>query len=195
MFLSKRPNGIYYLYYKNNKGKRYCVSTKSKLKREALKFLTNFQSELEERVSRKIIPITLSKFRFEFLKHSEAIHTSNTTTTFVTTFKYLQKFLGNIQLSEIKEKDIKAYIDYRITTISMYQARKDLINLSSCFNWAISEGYLLSNPCKNVPKVKPPQKLPLFFSSIEFEQLLKVINNEEFKALVIVAVNTGLREM
>ena len=147
MFLSKRPNGIYYLYYNDNIGKRYCVSTKSKLKREALKFLTNFRVELEERASRKIFPITLNKFRFEFLKHSEAIHTPKTTKTFVTTFKYMLEFFGDPIISDLTEKDIRRFIDYRIKTPSIYQARKDLINISSSFTWAINEGYLLENPC------------------------------------------------
>ena len=71
----------------------------------------------------------------------------------------------------------------------------DLINISSSFTWAVNEEYLIENPCINIKRLKPPQKLPLFFSRIELEQLLKAMQNEEFKALVIVAVNTGLREM
>ncbi len=69
MFLSKRPSGIYYIYYEDSNGKRQAISTKSKLKSEALKFLINFKSELLERASRKTIPITLDEFQFEFLKH------------------------------------------------------------------------------------------------------------------------------
>ena len=106
MFLSKRPSGIYYIYYRDAKGKRQAISTKSKLKREALKFLTHFREEVEERARRKIIPITLSKFRFEFLKHSEAIHSPKTTKTFVTTFKYMLKFFGDPIISDLTERDI-----------------------------------------------------------------------------------------
>lgn len=195
MFLSKRPSGIYYIYYEDSNGKRQAISTKSKLKSEALKFLTNFKSEILERTSRKTIPITLDKFQFEFLKHSEAIHTPKTTKTFVTTFKYMLEFFGDPIISELTERDIRRFIDYRIKNPSIYQARKDLINISSSFTWAINEEYLVQNPCANIKRLKTPQKLPLFFSYAEFEQLLKVIDNEEFKALVIIAVNTGLREM
>jgi hypothetical protein len=48
MFLSKRPNGNYYIYYERN-GKRTCISTKSKYKSEALKFLSHFDKEIKER--------------------------------------------------------------------------------------------------------------------------------------------------
>ncbi|MCH7963152.1 MAG: site-specific integrase [Bacteroidetes bacterium] len=195
MYLSKRINGYYYIYYKDKYGKHQGISTKSKLKSDALEFLTNFKSELKKKEHQKVIPILLDAFRKEFLKHSEAIHSPKTTKTFITTFRYLQEFLGNISLAEIKEKDIKAYIDNRITSASVYQARKDLINLSSCFNWSISEGYILTNPCKNVPKVKVPQKMPVFFSRKEFNKLLEVIDNQDLKDLITFAVNTGCRQM
>ena len=125
MFLSKRPSGIYYVYYRDAKGKRQAISTKSKLKRDALKFLTYFREKVEERARRKIIPITLSKFRFEFLKHSEAIHSPKTTKTFVTTFKYMLEFFGDPIISDLTEKDIRRYVDHRIKTPSIYQARFD----------------------------------------------------------------------
>jgi len=75
LFLSKRKNGNYYIYYLNEVGKRACISTKSKLKNEALKFLSNFKSQLEERKVNKVFPISLEKFFFEYLKYSEGIHT------------------------------------------------------------------------------------------------------------------------
>ena len=87
------------------------------------------------------------------------------------------------------------FVEYRIKNPSIYQARKDLINLSSAFNWGIQKEFLISNPCSSVKRLKPPQKLPVFFSVSEFEKLISVIKDEEFKAIVILAVNTGLRQM
>jgi len=195
MYLSKRINGYYYIYYKDKYGKHQGISTKSKLKSDALKFLTNFKSELKKKEHQKVVPMHLDVFSKEFLKHSEAIHSPKTTKTFITTFRYLQEYLGNISLVEIKEKDIKTYIDNRITSASVHQARKDLINLSSCFNWSISEGYILSNPCKNVSKVRVPQKMPVFFSREDFNKLISMIDNQDLKDLIIFAVNTGCRQM
>ncbi len=42
MFLSKRNNGIYYIFYDTPEGKRVKVSTKARTKKETLKFLSNF---------------------------------------------------------------------------------------------------------------------------------------------------------
>ena len=137
MFLSKRKNGIYYIHYETQNGKRTKVSTKARIKKEALQFLSTFSKHQTEKIKKKITEISLSSFKTEFLKHSEAVHTPKTTKTFVTTFKYLEDFLGNNLINEISNREVMEYVEYRIKNPSIYQARKDLINLSSAFNWAI----------------------------------------------------------
>lgn len=195
MFLSKRANGVYYIYYNDEQGKRQAISTKSSIKSEALKFLTDIKQEVKKKKAKPAVQIKLQDFKNEFLTHSKAIHTEKTTKTFLTTFKFFEGKMGNVFLSSIEEKNIKQYIDYRITSASVFQARKDLINLSSCFNWAISEGYIKTNPCSQVNKVRVPQKMPLFFSEDEFKKLLEVIDNQDIKDIFLFAVNTGCRQM
>ena len=46
MFLSKRSNGIYYLWYFDDSGKRHKVSTGCQLKSDALKFVQRFKADL-----------------------------------------------------------------------------------------------------------------------------------------------------
>lgn len=195
MFLSKRVNGIYYIYYNDETGKRQAISTKTSIKSAALIFLTDFNQKVKKKQEKPAIAIKLKDFTEEFLIHSKAIHTDKTTRTYKTTFKIFLDSIGNIFLSSIEEKNIKQYIDYRITSASVFQARKDLINLSSCFNWAISEGYISTNPCLKVTKVRVPQKMPLFFSEVEFKKLIDTIDNQDIKDLIIFAVNTGCRQM
>jgi len=195
MFLSKRPNGVYYVYYHDIHGNRKSVSTKATHKKDAYKFLTGFKDIIDTENSKPTKPIDLKTFRFEFLKHSEAVHSPKTTKTYITTFKYLLGFLGNIQLSEISDRNIRAYIDFRIKNPSLFQARKDLINIGSCLNWALQENYLLANPCLLIKKIKVPPKLPIFFSKHEFTKLISIQMDDELKAMIQIAVNTGLREM
>jgi len=71
MFLSKRPNGVSHLFYTGADGKRLSISTKTKLKSEANKFLIRFSKKLTGESDRKILPITIENFTNEFLKHSE----------------------------------------------------------------------------------------------------------------------------
>lgn len=195
MYLSKRSNGIYYIFYQNIFGKKTCISTKCELKQDALKFLSNFEAELKLRQQTKTIPISLKEFIFSFLKYSESIHREKTTGGFKNTFKFLINYLGDIQLSEITQKRINDYLQNRIETSSIYQARKDLINISSAFTKAVQDKYMVENVCKGIKRFRIPERQPLFYSELDFEILLKTIENEDLKDLIIFAINTGLRQM
>ena len=79
MFLNKRKNGFYYVYYEDVNGKRNKVSTREKLKSKAIHFPSGFQEELKLESARKLVPITLSEFRTEILNRSESVHSTKTT--------------------------------------------------------------------------------------------------------------------
>ncbi len=72
MFLAKRK-GIYQIYYTGLSGKRTSVSTKTKYKSDALKFLSEFSNNLKENYSREFINISLKDFRFEYLNIQKVI--------------------------------------------------------------------------------------------------------------------------
>ena len=67
MFLSKRPNGYYYVFYETPSGKRNSVSTKSKNKSDALKFLSEFQKNLRVASENEVTIIDLKTFSFDYL--------------------------------------------------------------------------------------------------------------------------------
>lgn len=193
MFLAKRK-GIYQLYYTGENGHRTSISTKTKFKKEALVFLSNFATEKKDKEKRGYEPISLKAFSFEYLKYSESYHTWKTTLTYKTTFNSLLNYYGNIQLIELDKKKIEEYIQYKIRNVSIYCARKDLINIKASINWGIDNGYLIKNPSQSMKRIKPPERLPLYFSKDEFNKLLEIIDENDLKDLVIFAVNTGLRQ-
>lgn len=195
MVLSKRSNGIYYVFYNQLNGKRTCISTGTKLKVDALKFLSNFEKKLELKRANPIIDITLKKFQLEFLKHSESIHSYNHTKGIKFSFNMLIEYFGNISLSSLSKIKLQKYIDYRLKKVSVYPVNRDIINLSSAFNWAVSQNYLETNLMQGIKKIKAPEKLPTYFSKEDFNKFLFVIDNEDFKDLVILAINTGMRQM
>lgn len=194
MFLSKRQNGIYYVFYEVN-GKTEKISTRAKLKTDALKFLSNFQNELKKRQESKLTAINLERFSFEFSRQFEPGHSPKSLADYQTTFRQVQKHFGNVELISITRNGLAEYITKRIRETSVYAARKDYINLSACFNWAVRNGYLLANPCTGIAKPRVPEKLPTFFSEAEFHTLLTAIDSEDMTDLALFAVNTGLRQM
>jgi integrase len=104
------------------------------------------------------------------------------------------EYFGNTQLIGITVPKLNDYFTHRRKK-SIYPARKDLINISSAFTYAVNQSYLKENPCKYFKRFKIPEKLPLFFTERELEILLKTIDEPELKDLVEFAVQTGLRQM
>jgi len=195
MYLSKHSNGFYYIYFFQENGKRNSVSTRTKIKSLALRFLTQFEKEMEARKLQKQIPISFKEYSNQFLNYSRQIHTQKTSKGYESALNNLEKFLDNIPITEITHSRLSEYFENRINTSSIYQARKDLICFNSFFNSAIAEGYILSNPCKSIKRFRLPQKEPIFFQEWEFDLLLSKIRDEDIKDLVIFAVHTGLRQM
>ena len=193
MFIFKRKTGYYYISYKDINGKQKNVSTKKKTKNDALKVLSNVEKSLEEKQKSKVTTISLTKFRFEFLKHSEIIHTEKTNKVYKTTFKFFINYFGDIAIQSLTQNDIRNYLTNRFNTASVYMARKDLINLKACFNYAITQNYLLINPCKGIKQFRIPEKQPVFFSKEDFSTLTTSIDDTKFRCFVEIAANTGLR--
>lgn len=195
MYLSKRSNGRYYIFYPQQNGKLTCISTRTKLKVEALKFLSNFQNELTKREKQKTIPISLSDFFREVLMYSESIHSPKHTETLKATFNVVQRYFGNIQLSELSYSLLQKYIEDRLKDVSVFSVKRDKANLSSAFSYAIPRNYLRENPAKGIKLPKLPEKQPLFFTSLQFDLLLNAIKEKDIKDLVLFGLNTGLRQM
>ena len=122
--------------------------------------------EMQKRKNEGVIPICIKDFVFEYLVYSSAIHTEKTTKAFKVTFNQLKKFFGNIQLIKLTTIKMQEYIKHRIESSSIYAARKDLINLSSAFNRAVNNHYLINNPCKVIKRIKIPEKQPKFLSNL-----------------------------
>jgi len=193
MFLSKR-NGIYYVFYNNARGKRTCISTKSKLKSDAIKFLVGFKDELKKREQNNVILISLQYFINNYLYYSASFHAYKTSKDYKCELGILMRFTNNIQVNEITPKLVNDYLRERGKK-SIYTSAKSLRYLRSIFNWAITEKYLIENPCKDIKPIKIPEKQPLFFSETDFQILIKSIDSKDIRDIVIFAVNTGLRLM
>jgi integrase len=191
VYLSKR-NGIYYLYYQQRNGKTTCITTKSKYKSEALKFLSNFEEKLFGSRTKSIL---FNEFIFQFLKHAEIIYSVNHWKSLRSTFNQATLYLGNIPISDLTVSKLQDYFNYRTSVVSAYAVKRDIANFGSAFKWAIAQCYIAKSPIPKIKKPKLPEKQPLYFSHKEFNKFLLSIDNQDFKDLVILAVNTGLRQM
>lgn len=176
MFISKRPNGIYYINYTAPNGKRNCKSTRTGNKREAMKILDEFRIEHLFYIKSKIKK-NLVRFRLEYLIYSSKIHSPNHTDTIKTTFNNFIKRIGDIELTLIDKVMIQNYPEERMMKVSPYAIKRDIANLHAAFNLAIDKGYLKDNPVKGIKKPKIPERMPFFSqkSSLQNYYLLLIM--------------------
>ena len=193
MFLHKRsPRGSYYLYFLDGQGKRRCVSTRSTLKTDALKFLQTFkQSECARKTN--LNRVSLTAFAATFLEHSRAIHTHKTAESNATALAEFQRIVGDLPLHKVAARDIELFLAKKREEASVWTARKYYLALAAAFETAKRWGHVTSNPFRDVAKPKPPEVQPVFFTVEGFRSLLGVIHDIDFADLVVTAVLTGMR--
>jgi site-specific recombinase XerD len=196
MFLFKRKNSIYYIYYFDKSDhKRKSISTKTSYKADALLFLTNFKENLKT-ISEKsdLIPVYyISDLQTEVIKYvSDNMSTSNTK-IYKTLFKNLIEVFGNIPLNMVTFKEIERYKGIRALTVSKASVNKDLSTLKAVFNIAIRFNWISTNPVKNVNKVILSEKEFLCFTKEQTQMIINNVQNKTIRDLVTFALLTGCR--
>ncbi|MCE1164575.1 MAG: site-specific integrase [Bacteroidetes bacterium] len=192
MFLYKRSNGIYYLCYKDDSGKRAFISTKEKKKTDALKFLTNFKNKPNPSGD-KIKLIYLSELRNEVMKYVTANLGFKTADAYKNTFNQLLHIIGDKPIKLITSAEIEHYKVTRAEAIAKSTANMDLIRVGAIFNIAIRFQWLESNPVKNVKRFKIPQKEIIAIPDNEIELILNNTEHPKLKNFILFGLMTGCR--
>ena len=191
MFLHKRYNGYWYLYFDAD-GKQQKVSTHTKHKPEALEFVRTFkQSEHQKKTDAQLK--SLSQFQQEFIEYSKSVHTDKTRKTFDVAFNEFIRITGDLQLSAIDVKCIEKFLAQKTIDASQWTARKYYGSLASAFETAIRWKYLDMNPFRQVKKPRGNEILPIFFSKDQLDTLFKTITEPMLRNICIVAACTGMR--
>ena len=191
MFLSKRGQ-VYYIWYTDDLGRKKKISTSCRLKSEALKFLRDFEQSLVERHSRGQ-RVLLSRFIDEFLEYSAGAHRPKTTDLYFTALSEFYRVAGDMPLHKLGVREIETFLASKAKGVSASTLRTYFVHLSAAFGTAVRWSYLSKNPFCHVPKPKLGEKLPLFFSRDEFDQLMRSIPNLDHREIVFCAVSTGMR--
>ncbi len=208
MFLYKHSNGVYYLYFKNEQGKRQKVSTRCTYKADAMNFLQSFKRDEYER-RQKAKHKLLSEFLIAFLSYAEGSFSEGTVAIYKATLKNFIEYIGDFPLANYTPQHFDIYKTERqkpvkvVTVKDGHTTEKEKIvkpvtvnielrALRAFFNTAVRWKLLESNPFK-IQLVKVPENKPTFITKQEFQKLLNVIEEHWLKEVIIFAVSTGLR--
>lgn len=193
MYLSKvKKSGIWYVYYRKENRNKTRRSTGTKIKREALLFLTNFEKHLH---SKKLKPkITISQWKDEYLEKVKILFTAKSFTLSRNTVnKFVNHIDGDILMTDFEPSVAENYI------LSIYQRAKHSAALTNRILKAFFNKYKASyprpyfpNPFQNI-KLRIPQNNPVFITQQELEEILKKENVFVLKSIYQFAFYTGMR--
>ncbi len=199
MFLSKSTSGIYYLYYQNEYGKRSKVSTKCKVKSDALKFVQNYKSDRKN--SSKQIP--LSQFITTLVKYADTVYNQKTSAIYSTTLNKFMALHGNIMLKKITPLHWDEFKSHRLRSIikdkkgdrhlSPVSVNIELRTLKSALFYACRWTFIEHNPFSKLKLCEVVEQTPMFFTREDFQKLILLIKENWLKEIIIFATLTGMR--
>ncbi len=129
-----------------------------------------------------------------FFAYAKPMLSKKTYATHITTRKYFTKFTNTITLSEVTPQLLQNYFTERLQNSSIYQARKDRINLHAMFTWLIKNNLTKTNPVTTIKPFKAPEKLPKYLTKKDAETLISSIESLDLRDIVTVALHTGMRQ-
>jgi len=192
MYLIKRPGGYYSVRYLNPiTGKLSLKSTGKKLKAEATQFVINFKNSYQ--VTKQLPPESLTVLFFQFLKSVESKYAKKTNRSFKITFRQFLIFTGDINSTQLSKELFQEYQAHRLK-VSIHTARRDFANLSIFSEYLKERGFITENFIKQIKKPRLPQRLPLFISEMQLNELLTISTNKDISDIIEFAFYTGLRQ-
>jgi len=190
MFLLKR-NSIYYVEYLDSEENRIRrVSTNQRIKRDAVKFLTDFENNL--RIKKPFKHIFLDEYEKQYAEYIKTNLSAKYYRTVKLSFKQLIEFTGNISLSKLTYPLMDKFFTQTFNrtqqgALTYYRA------LKSAFNKAILWEHIQLNPLNKIRIPKLPEKINLYISENEFSLIIDRTENQTLNDLFLFAYNTGAR--
>lgn len=189
MFLSKSPHGIYYLWYTDENKRRQKKSTRSRLKTDALKFMSTFKIE---RADNKRLML-FSAFMLKYLEFAKSNLRPGTLLMYERARDLFLRLLGDTTLDRITPYHWDMYKASRLQQVSPVSVNIELRSLRSVLGKAYRWGLIAKNPFSLQPLCIVPEKYPVYFTQDEFKKYYEAISEQWFKDLILFAVLTGMR--
>lgn len=189
MFLFKRKS-IYYIEYVES-GKKKRISTKSKSKPDALKFLSNFKENSKKEKIKTIPELTLTEFQEIYYQYLLSNCSDKYALFYKVTMKSLMKFVGDVQLNSLNLNDFQRYFNYFFSQKRGYNYYRTLkIMMSRAIQWNY---YDKENPIDKIRLPKRQDKVPHHITESEFNSIMKNVKPIEYVDIYTVLYYSGMR--
>jgi integrase len=100
---------------------------------------------------------------------------------------------GIIAVSHVTRRCIETYMAGRLETVSVATVNKGIRTLKASLQRAVERGYLHENPAASIRQIREPEREIRVLTPEEVERLLKAAPSSRWRALIALAVTTGMR--
>ncbi len=137
--------------------------------------------------------ISFSEFKEEELRLMKERVAAGTVVDLERTLRTFQEIMGVVKLGDVTPAVIDKYVAQRLEKVRRATANKNLRTLKASMNRAVKRGYLRKNPAAVIRQVREPEREIRVLSTEEVERLLGACLSMRWKALIALAITTGMR--
>lgn len=192
MYLTKTKKSPFYQISFERDGKFSTVSTRTKIKAEALRFLSEFEKNSRKEI--KVEPASLIEFEQKYLDYIKGIRSKNYCYNVKVGFTQFKKYIDeSVLLKNITVKDIDSFVS-KVYKEAPHSAASYYRILKASFNKAILWNYISVNPFSKIKPPKVKKSFPVFINEVDLQIILDNTKEQLFKDLFLFAFHTGMRE-
>jgi site-specific recombinase XerD len=139
--------------------------------------------------------ITFSEFVSQYLDYCIATKSGSTVKTDRYALQTFEKYIGNVQLSEITTDKIEEFRLHLLRKVSPNSTNVVLRHLKSAMSWAAQRGLISASPATKVKLNRVPRNTHMrFLDEAEIQRLRDAIGDDkQLRSVVDFALWTGLR--
>lgn len=197
MFISNKNRfRYYYLYFTNpDTGKITRISTKTKLKTEALKFVSEYNQKLKEKSELKIHrgAVYIKDIETDILNYVKSNFTNSTLSIYRTALKHFGAEFGGVALNSITVKQVEDYKQKRLNSVNKTTCNIELRTLKAAFGLLVKWNFLSHNVFKDVKQLSTEEKERQSFTTDEINFIISNIPDDLIRHIVLFALCSGCR--
>ena len=189
---------------KRKKGKTYCLRWRDdggRVRTEAIgsdrklaeRLRSKRESELNSGKHREVRAIHYDEFVKEELAIMSGRLAEGSVVELEQTLRSFKCVSEPAMLADVTPGMVDGYFTERLKEVSRATANKNLRTLKASLNRAVRRGYLALNPAAEVKQVREAEKAVRVLSTEEIERLLEACPSVRWRALIALAVYTGMR--
>ena len=194
MFVTLTKKSPYYQLIYEVDGFSTTISTRTKDRKKAEKFMANFNPEEREVKEKKpkLKAKRLNNFRKEYLEYISSTKSKSYIESIELSFNQLISFSKDLPLIRVDNRTVDKFIT-SVFSRSKYAAALYYSTLKAAFTKAVDWNYIEINPFKKVKCPKVPKRHPLFISKDELQKIIDNNKREFLKNIFFTAFYTGMR--